>query len=567
MLGEPELVGLLYRADWTRLSLSARLVGVTEDGPESVVVPGWPPGRRVRHASRGSASDPPNGPRRPTRRITARLLVAPGRRYRLDTSHEDGHAFLRGCDGDRPWQQFSGPDDGSEVYIFGDPEPPVPELMQPAWLLSGFELGPAEPTVVGARDAYRIVATPRRPSRGPAEAARLANQVEAIVDAELGILLRCEKTYDGREPDLSELIDVLLDPPEAGDPAQFAPPSGSTIGESYAAFFDGPGWRAGKTAGGMAAAGLAHMIRLTRHHRPPAESSGETMPRDEAADGLGHQDADSPPVSDDVLYRLYRAGLAGPDFTAEYHEWLDGTVLTEMMRSAGSTSGPGGLLSLAEAIGETATVVHRVTRIRIAAQDRYRIDYLSGFPERTPEAVACDGQRRWREFADHVTVGPAAPPPLDVFALIDPSRLLARLLSDGGEVTVGGRTGYRLRATHEGIPAVRAASFMFALSVAVLDADLGILLSLARYAGGRPFIRQELRDVTLADAEDPPDFDADVPPGVRIVEDTGGPFNEFDPPEPLRLAFRAVNGTARRASEGAATIASFLDSLRGKGPG
>jgi hypothetical protein len=389
--------------------------------------------------------------------------------------------------------------------------------------------------------------------------------VEAIVDAGLGILLRCEETYDGHEPGLSELTDVVLDPPEAADPAQFAPPPGSIMGESFAAFFDGPGWRAGKTAGGIAAAGLAHMIRLTRR-RPPPESSGEAMPRDEGADAWAGHNADSAPVGDDVLYRLYRAGLARPDFTAEYHEWLDGTVLTETVRSAGSTSGLGGLISLAEAIGESAYVVHRITRIRIAPGDRYRIDYLSGFPDRTPQAVACDGQRRWREFADHVTVGPAAPPPLDVQNLIDPSRLLASRLSDGGEVTVGGRTGYRLRATHEGIPMVRAASFMLALSMAVVDADLGILLSLAQYAGGRPLIRQELRDVAPADAEDPPDFGADVPPGVRVVEDTGGPFDDSDAPEPLRLAFRTVNGAARRASEGAATIASFLDSIRGKGP-
>jgi hypothetical protein len=43
MLGEAELVGLLYRADWTRLNLSASYTGVTVDGPERAVVTGWPP--------------------------------------------------------------------------------------------------------------------------------------------------------------------------------------------------------------------------------------------------------------------------------------------------------------------------------------------------------------------------------------------------------------------------------------------------------------------------------------------------------------------------------------------
>jgi hypothetical protein len=35
-------------------------------------------------------------------------------------------------------------------------------------------------------------------------------------------------------------------------------------------------------------------------------------------------------------------------------------------------------------------------------------------------------------------------------------------------------------------------------------------------------------------------------------------------PDPLTFAFRTVNGAARRASEGAARIAGFLDSLRGQ---
>jgi hypothetical protein len=582
MLGERELVGLLYRADWTRLSLLAGLTKVT-DGPGDVEPIGWRPGVRVRRPPwMGPREEPADtSPGERAYRMTGQLLVAPGCRYRKEVADQDGHTFLEGCDGDRPWHQFS-PEDRSHIRIFGGPEPPEPELLHPFWLLSGFELGAAEPTVVGGREGYRVVATPRRSSHGPGQAAwPRADRVEVIVDAELGILLRCEIRSAGQVQRLSELHGVALDPPEAADPAQFAPPPGSLINETRPPFFGGsffpgpdpggpgrpgfggPGWPVGKAAGGLAAAGLAHLIRRGRRHAPPTEP-GEAIPQDEGDAEWAREPADGPPIGDDLVYRLYQAGGTAPDFTAEFHEWFDPAVLMEMTRSAASASGRGGLHSLTEVIAEIASVTHRVSRIRVAAHDRYRIDYLSGFDDHTPQAIACDGQRRWREYTDHVAVGPADSVPHDIADLIGPGWLLAGRLSDGAEVTVGGRTGYRIRETHRaGDPPAPAALAMFSPTVAVLDADFGILVSLAWYAAGRPLRRQELRDVTRAD-EDPPDFDADVPPGVRVTQDAGDPFDDPRAPDPLKFAFRTVNGAARRASEGAATIAGFLDSLRGQ---
>ena len=81
MTGEPDLVSLLYHADWTQLSLSAEV----NDG--------------------------------------SRLLIAPGRRYRLQTPD-----CLMGCDGDRPWK-LSPPDEdddaGGTVHWITDPRPPL----------------------------------------------------------------------------------------------------------------------------------------------------------------------------------------------------------------------------------------------------------------------------------------------------------------------------------------------------------------------------------------------------------------------------------------------------------
>ena len=140
MLAEPELAGLLYRADWTRLTLSAGVRRVTGPGRGGA---GWL-GARVTRPPWISPGHPSEGPGGGTYRVTGRLLVAPGRRYRLETIGEDGQKLLQGCDGDRPWYQVSQPEDGSRLQIFGGPQPPDPESLHPSWLLTGFDLGPAD---------------------------------------------------------------------------------------------------------------------------------------------------------------------------------------------------------------------------------------------------------------------------------------------------------------------------------------------------------------------------------------------------------------------------------------
>ncbi|HXZ76961.1 MAG TPA: hypothetical protein VEH31_39655, partial [Streptosporangiaceae bacterium] len=77
MAGEPDLIGLLHRADWTRLSISAEV----NDG--------------------------------------STLLIAPGRRYLEQTGD-----YVRGCDGDRPWELIREDADGKVHWISG-PEPPL----------------------------------------------------------------------------------------------------------------------------------------------------------------------------------------------------------------------------------------------------------------------------------------------------------------------------------------------------------------------------------------------------------------------------------------------------------
>ena len=528
MLTGPELAGLLYRADWTQLTLSAGVTRVTGPGPGD--------------GHRGA------GPSR----VTGRLLVAPGRRYRLETVGEDGQRHLKGCDGDRPWYQVSQPEDGSRLQIFSDPQPPEPELLRPSWLLTGFDLGPADAVVAGGRDGYHLVATPRpSPVLGQLSWGD-TDQAEVVVDAELGILLRCERRSGGQVVLASELSDVVSGPPGAVDPAQFAAPAGSMFSESEASLFGAPFGPGVKTVAGVGAGLLAGVIRHAGR-RAPASEPGETIPRGEGEESWARAAADAPAASDDLVHRLHRAGRTGPAFIAEYHQWFDPAVLAAMAQT-----GPGGVLVLAEAIGKIATVEHRISRIQVVAPDRFRIDHLSGGRQGAPLAIACDGQRQWREYPDHVTVGPAGKLPDDLARLIDPRWLLTGQLSGGEQVTVSGRAGFHIRQAHRADDPPDVGSLaMPARIIAVLDADLGILLSLVRYPAvpplrpqeeaARPLTRQELRGVTTADA-DAPDFDTDVPPGVRVVEDAGDPFGGPDAPGVLGFASRTVSGAARWAN-------------------
>ena len=113
MAAEAEVLRLVQGADWTRLSLAAE----ANDG--------------------------------------TRVLLAPGRRYREQTP--DG---LRGCDGERPWRMPE-PGEDRDVHWTGGPEPPLPMLLCPAWLLRSSRLELRGHVTACGRDALHVVATKR----------------------------------------------------------------------------------------------------------------------------------------------------------------------------------------------------------------------------------------------------------------------------------------------------------------------------------------------------------------------------------------------------------------------
>jgi hypothetical protein len=112
-----------------------------------------------------------------------------------------------------------------------------------------------------------------------------------------------------------------------------------------------------------------------------------------------------------------------------------------------------------------------------------------------------------------VTADPAAPPPTDIADLADASWLLACRLSGGAPVTAGGRPAYRVNIAR-GDPQW-SFSLLFPAAVAVVDAELGILLRLTSYLGGKPVRRYELQDITTGAGDR-----VDIPPGMPTVEET-----------------------------------------------
>jgi hypothetical protein len=203
--------------------------------------------------------------------------------------------------------------------MFGGPQPPFPELLCPSWLLSGFELVQAGAAVAAGREVLRVAARPR-PQTRRGHAGAVLDRVEVIVDAELGILLRCVRVLRGQQPRAAERREVILDPPQAADHTQFAPPPGSTVSERPGAHFPGPGRRAAKTAAGLGAAGLGFAFRHAARRAPQTPADEEAaMPHDAGTPSAGEAGRGQP-VSDQLLHRstaaAQQAGISPPRCTS-----------------------------------------------------------------------------------------------------------------------------------------------------------------------------------------------------------------------------------------------------------
>jgi hypothetical protein len=153
MAGVPDVVGLLHRADWTELSLAAEVnTGIDPSLAMKAARAARPPWLVV------ELPEPEDLGGFRSRRRT--LLIAPGRRYREEDEESD---YVTGCDGERRWMRRSAARmaENELAGITGDPNAPLPTLLCPAPLLTGF----VSATPRARRSGRRVLATGMPPVR------------------------------------------------------------------------------------------------------------------------------------------------------------------------------------------------------------------------------------------------------------------------------------------------------------------------------------------------------------------------------------------------------------------
>lgn len=505
MTAEAEVIRLIQEADWTEL----RLATETNDG--------------------------------------TRVLLAPGRRFREQTP--DG---LRGCDGERAWQ-MPGPGEDRDVRLSSAPKPPLPMLLCPAWLLRSSRIEVRGHVTACGRDALHVVATERATIGDRVKPRRLrSGRTEALVDAELGILLRVtwfppdDADPDIESPEVTELVSLDLDP--ATDPAQFAAPPGSVLAESWTESFaaGGPAAAVAKTAAGLAAGGLSAVIRYWPRSRADADPADPeaAMPAGDPPPEISPAGRPAGPrVSDEVLRILHDSGTAA--FQGTLHEWNDYPAIVSQAPEEARRAGFGGVGMLLDTLAEhTGEPAHTVSVVRVGGPGRFQIDHQHPVKQR-PKTIACDGQRRWVVYQDKMTVGPARQPPGDVADLADASWLLECRIAGGALIMAGDRPAYRLDVARGDAP-WSFLMFLFPAAVAVVDAELGVILSLTSYLGGKPVRRYELRDVMSGAG----DFGVDLPPDLHAEPEPEHPAPMGDV-TPLKLAGAVAQEVGKEAAKAA----------------
>jgi hypothetical protein len=152
-------------------------------------------------------------------RRDGRLWLAPHGRYRAELADEEGTTELRISDGDSAWFIEDG---GGHQFDVTDTVMPFPDLMDPGWLFTDYQLqvGPSR------RHAGRMCfvlngKSTKRRSFFVRDGSPRSGAVEALIDCELGLLLSYvmsnpPRTYYARfiSLEVHEAVDAsLLHPP------------------------------------------------------------------------------------------------------------------------------------------------------------------------------------------------------------------------------------------------------------------------------------------------------------------------------------------------------------------
>jgi len=99
----------------------------------------------------------------------------------------------------------------------------------------------------------------------------------------------------------------------------------------------------------------------------------------------------------------------------------------------------------------------------------------------------------------------------------------------------------------------------------IVDAELGCLLRLISFAGDKPESWYELSGIGTEPVP-AAEFHLDIPPGVRVVEETGNPFTDTTAvmPGSAGTVIRTAADVVRRTSDAVSATRSFLDDLLGR---
>jgi hypothetical protein len=598
-----DLLALVYRTDWTTLSLVADVDEFLDHDARWRMherqSPRWAP-RRPGKPARGH-EDSGDGPEieieedepPATHEETHHLVLAPGGRFRQEglfgvkvsdghvtwTTYEEGPDDLDDEEYDDAEDVWAGAADSGEAAaarprVTSSPaQPPLAELLCPAWLPAHYELELAGSAVAAGRSALRVIGRRRPVDSGSAfhNRSKLApahrsaglrgersDRIDALVDADLGILLKCERIDGGQVVTRLEITSLTLDPPEARNLDQFTAPENATADRPFRAVFDEPGWEHVKKAADLGASAMTFAIRHAPRREPPAGSWPDPADTPPAAGGAwtGEPGPDAP-VDPQILALIYAAGLRSTEFNAQLRTWGDSAAGTNAFKWTTRNTTLPGVTRLGAALGELARPWQRREAIRVGLPNRFRIDYIDGgMKQPAVLAEATDGSQRWRKFADHIRVGPAQSMPARIARLVDPAWLLDWCLTGGAEVIEGGRRGLRIRITQRW-----QANDLGPRAVpvdAVIDAELGIVLRLTQEQGGRPAKQQILADLLVGPPRQAADFRIEIPPGTRVVQDTGGLTDNLDLPAPAQTAVHL----AGKAFSTAARVGGFLDAMR-----
>lgn len=391
------------------------------------------------------------------------LLVGRGGRFRAELSDEDGDTVLQVCDGRSLWTVGaleSVRDDWSGGPI------PFHEMLDPAWVLAYFDLDVIGRGVHAGRAVHVVTGMRRATSRFRKDSAWAGDRLEALVDADLGILLRYEVTDSKGRRNNGEFTGLRLDDPESCDPESFNRPDSIESNESA-------------------------------EHRS-SERTSTVRPQ---------MYTTSFRVPDDLINAIYHAGSEPQSFSAHVYERVNGDLIAETLRDIGASTSLAPVRALAHYRADRAPKNGEFSGLLHVALPREFALEITADPGNGSNKVL--HQRKVHGRSD-------ALPGAGLSIVVDPSWLLdGYQLSVSGIEEVGDRNAWRLvaRPVEEvvsvGHGMLSGVTFLADKIDAVIDVNLGVALRLEWSRREQTILITELSKVSAG--SDPGLFDAEVP--------------------------------------------------------